>query len=374
MPHGFPLVFVLTVLLLVTNWIPARLVADEANQDANAQIDQAANRAIEFLRSRGQNEDGSFSPETGPAVTGLCVSAILAHRPQAVNDPVVKKSLAYIESKFQADGGIYETGSHYRNYETSVAVGALIKANKGQYDSQLNRAEQFLKEIQWDEGEGIESSDTAYGGSGYGSHQRPDLSNTSFLVQALHDLGNEAKDEALQKALKFVSRAQNLPGHGNDTPHADKIGDGGFYYTPANGGETKTDKSANGGLRSYGSMTYAGLKSMIYAGVTKDDPRVVAAMDFIQKHYSLDENPGVGHQGWFYYFHTFAKALNAAEVEIVDDASGHPHVWRQELIAKLLELQQDDGSWVNQKHQRWMEGDRNLVTAYALLALAECRQ
>ena len=38
----------------------------------------------------------------------------------------------------------------------------------------------------------------------------------------------------------------------------------------------------------------------------------------------------------------------------------------------LMNRQQPDGSWVN-KNARWMEGDPNLVTGYALLALSYCR-
>ncbi len=337
-------------------------------------IDRAAERGIEFLLVRGQRDDGSFSPESGVAVTALSVRAILEHRPQATQTPAVRKALEYIESMIRPDGGIYAQGSNYRNYETSVAVGALVKANDGRYDSQLHRAELFLKGIQWDEGEGIESSDTAYGGQGYGNHKRPDLSNTAFFVDALRELGNEADDEAIQKALKFIVRTQNLSGQGNDTPHADKIGDGGFYYTPAAGGQSQAETTENGGLRSYGSMTYAGLKSMIYAGLTSDDPRVVAAMGFIRKHYSLTENPGMGQAGLYYYYHTFAKALDAAGTEILDDADGTPHVWRSELADTLIGQQQTDGSWVNSSNDRWMEGDRQLVTAYALLALAHCRE
>lgn len=340
----------------------------------NTRIDVAADRGIAFLRNRGQSDDGSFSPETGAAVTALCVRAILEHRPKAIQDPMVQKALKFIEGKYQGDGGIYSTGSLYRNYETSVAVGALIKANRdGEYNSVLKRAEAFLKELQWDEGEGIESSDVAYGGAGYGNHQRPDLSNTSFLIDALHELGNGGDDESIQKALKFVIRTQNLAGQGNDTPHADQVGDGGFYYTPAAGGQSQAGETEGGGLRSYASMTYAGLKSMIYAGLTADDPRVIAAMEFIRKHYSLDTNPGMGHAGLYYYYHTFAKALSAAEIEVLDDAQGRPHAWREELAQTLISAQQADGSWVNSESDRWMEGDRQLVTAYALLALAYCR-
>ena len=346
-----------------------------AQTQLESRIDRLVNQGIEFLKTRGQAADGSFSGETGAAVTALCVSAILEHRPQAVDDPVVEKALEYIESKFQSDGGIYATGSHYRNYETSVAVLALLKANEdGKYDSQLGKAEAFLKEIQWDEGEGVEPSDLAYGGAGYGSHSRPDLSNTAFLMEALHALGNDPDDEAIQKALVFVLRTQNLPDSGNDTKWADKIGDGGFYYTPAAGGQSKAGESADGGLRSYGSMTYAGLKSMIYAGLTRDDPRVIAAMNFIRDHYALDQNPGMGQQGLYYYYHTFAKALDVADVQVLDTADGEAHPWRRELVNKLAETQQADGSWVNSGSDRWMEGDRQLVTAYSLLALARCRE
>ncbi|MFK8112612.1 MAG: prenyltransferase/squalene oxidase repeat-containing protein [Rubripirellula sp.] len=355
---------------------PPRQTAEEQTaEELNTTIDRAANRGIEFLKNRGQGNDGAFSPETGAAVTALCVRAILEHRPQATSDPAIEKALKFIESKFQGDGGIYATGSLYRNYETSVAVGALLKANQdGRYDSPLKRAEAYLKGIQWDEGEGIESSDEAYGGAGYGKHKRPDLSNTAFLIDALHELGNDGDDEAIQKALKFVVRTQNLAGEGNDTPHAKKEGDGGFYYTPAAGGQSQAGEGANGGLRSYASMTYAGLKSMIYAGLTADDPRVIAAMKFIRSNYSLQDNPGMGQSGLFYYYHTFAKALSAADVDIIDDADGTPHSWRQELVSQLLKTQQEDGAWVNTGSDRWMEGDRQLVTAYALMALAHCRE
>lgn len=119
-------------------------------------------------------------------------------------------------------------------------------------------------------------------------------------------------------------------------------------------------------------MTYAGLKSMIYAGVDKDDPRVKAAYEWITRHFTLDENPGMGAAGQYYYYHTFAKALAAIGNETITDASGNEHQWCQELVAKLAELQNDDGSWLNSENERWFEADPNLVTGYALLALSYC--
>ncbi|WP_339888662.1 prenyltransferase/squalene oxidase repeat-containing protein [Rhodopirellula europaea] len=361
---------------VVTSPVMAEEAAAKDTRTADQRIDQMVDRGIEFLRTRGQSDEGAFSGETGAAVTGLCVRAILEHRPEAVStDPVIAKAIKYLESKVQPDGGIYATGSKHRNYETTTAAMALNKANQdGRFDSQLERAKNFLKDIQWDEEEGAEPGDTAYGGAGYGSHSRPDLSNTAFLIEALHDLGTDPQDESIQKALMFVSRTQNLTQHGNDTQHADKIGDGGFYYTPAAGGQSKAGESADGGLRSYGSMTYAGLKSMIYAGLTPEDPRVNAALDFIRNHYTLDNNPGMGAQGQYYYYHTFAKALDVAGLEVVESTDAGPRDWRTDLINKLEAEQQEDGSWVNREAERWMEGDRQLVTAYCLLALKHARK
>ena len=79
-----------------------------------------------------------------------------------------------------------------------------------------------------------------------------------------------------------------------------------------------------------------------------------------------------GKAGLYYYYHTFAKALYAVGQPHITDGDGKRHDWRSELIAELARTQQPDGSWVNQ-NERWLEGDRNLVTGYALLALAYCR-
>ena len=119
-------------------------------------------------------------------------------------------------------------------------------------------------------------------------------------------------------------------------------------------------------------MTYAGLKSMIYAGVEPDDPRVKAAVKWIERHYDLSSNPGMGDAGLYYYYHTAAKALDAAGLKEIVDAEGRRHDWRRDLLAELLKRQQPDGSWVN-KNPRWMEGDPNLVTGYVLLALSSCK-
>ena len=50
-------------------------------------------------------------------------------------------------------------------------------------------------------------------------------------------------------------------------------------------------------------MSYAGLLSFIYAEMDPQDSRVKAVKEWLSKHYTIDENPGMGPQGLFYYYH-----------------------------------------------------------------------
>jgi len=273
----------------------------------------------------------------------------------------------------RSNGAICQAGSLYANYETCLAMMAFAAANKdGRYDKLIKAAEAFVKGEQWDEGKGQDRTSFSYGGAGYGRNKRPDLSNTQFFIDALRAIGDGPNDPAIQKALVFVSRCQNLESEYNTTGLAAKNPDGGFYYTPVGSGASMAGQTSEGGLRSYGSMTYAGLKSMIYAGVGPDDPRVKAAVAWVQKHYDVGTNPGMGDAGLYYYYHTFAKALDAMKLDVVQDANGVKHFWRNELAAEILKRQRPDGSWIN-GNARWLEGEPSLVTGYALLTLAYCR-
>lgn len=356
---------------LAGNWRQSPALAQAAGD--SRKYEQMVTRAIGFLATKGQASDGSYNAAAGPGVTALVTAAILRHG-RSPSDPLVAKSLKYLESFVGDDGGIHAKDSFYKNYETCLAILCFTEANKsGKYDTLLKKADAFVKGSQWDEGESKDKSDTFYGGAGYGKSKRPDLSNTTFLVDALKATGNDENSEAIQRALIFVSRCQNLETEHNTTPHAAKVNDGGFYYTPAGGGSSQAGTTENGGLRSYASMTYAGLKSMIYAGVKEDDPRVKAAVTWLKKNYDLKSNPGMGDAGLYYYYQTFAKALAAMGHDKFVDDKGVAHDWRQELIAELAARQNEDGSWSN-SNSRWLEGDASLCTAYSLLALSYCKK
>ncbi len=368
-----PLLPALVALTLLAATVASAADVPKPTTEPDAQaFSRAVDRAIRFLQTKGQALDGSYSAQAGPGVTALVTTAIMRHG-RTPRDPLVARSLKYLEGFVQQDGGIYRKDSTLRNYETSLAILCFAEANRdGRYDRLIRSADRFVKGIQWDEDEGHKRSSLNYGGAGYGKHKRPDLSNTSFLVDALKAAGTGPDDPAMKRALIFVSRCQNLETEHNTTPFAPKNPDGGFYYTCAAGGQSQAGETPGGGLRSYGSMTYAGLKSMIYAGVGPDDPRVKAALKWIQRHYGLDSNPGMGNQGLYYYYHTFAKALDATGLAAVEDADGEKHDWRRDLRQELLRRQHPDGSWLNE-NDRWLENDPSLVTGYALLALSYCR-
>ena len=334
------------------------------------QLDTSVEKGVAYLKST-QLDDGSWTSPTQPGITGLVLYGLAVSEVPA-DDSVMAKGLKHLESHIQPDGGIYYEKSTHKNYETAISLMALQAADPdGRYQETIAKAAEFLKNLQWDEDEVGDKSDPAYGGSGYGGHSRPDLSNTTFFLEAMRAAGVSSSDPAIEKALVFVSRCQNLESKYNDTEFADKVNDGGFYYTPAAGGTSQAGQTPNGGLRSYASMTYAGLKSMIYAGLTPEDPRVKAATDWIRKFYTLEENPGMGQQGLFYYYQTFAKALDTLGVDEFEEASGIKHDWRRELAEHLFSIQREDGSWVNPA-ERWLEGNPELVTAYTLMALNHC--
>ena len=346
-----------------------------ATAPTKAEWQAVVSKAVEFLKTT-QAEDGSWSVEPQKrGITGIVVTGLLTTG-QSPSDAPAAKGLKYIESLVNRKEGHIAGDSKIglQNYVTSINVMALAAAGNDSYKPIIGNATDYLRKLQWDDSENITPADPRFGGSGYGGGgSRPDLSNTSFFLDALKAAGVGAQDPAFKKAAVFVSRCQNLKSEYNDQPWAGKINDGTFIYTAAGGGETRTDTEE---LRGYGSMTYAGIKSLIYAGVGPDDQRVKTALGWLKKNYTLDANPGmpkaIGQRGLFYYYVTFAKAHAALGEQYFVDDQGVKHDWKADLFQALAKRQKPDGSWTN-PNDRWMEGDPNLVTGYALMALSYCQ-
>ena len=368
---------------LVTATILATLSLGSVHADENLQneILAALDRGTAWYEKDQDAETGAWGDTNQPAISAIALDAIMGHPSRSPNDAIpawAKKGYDFLISKTKADGGIY--GKGLASYNTSLALMALLhNPDPSLMQAKLN-ARRFLINQQSAFDIRGETDNQFDGGVGYGgTDAHSALSNTHFVIQALKqsqaivaESGSE-KDKKMDldwdAAITFVSRCQNLPATSGDWASDDPDNKGGFVYFPGN---TKAgiQELDNGkvALRSYGSISYAGLLSFIYAEMDKEDPRVVAVLEWLSNNYTLDENPGMKLEGLYYYYHTMAKALSAAGVTELKLADGSKVDWRKALAERLLKLQQEDGSWVN-TDARWWENEPQLVTGYVMLSL-----
>jgi len=359
---------------------PAKVKAVAMDAPHRAKAEKLIAGGVKWLLTQ-KEAGGGWSLGGGaarPAVTAMVIKALLQHPDYGAKHAVVKKAFDVLLSYKQEDGGIYDPKQGQQNYTTALAVMALTVAKDPTRTAALRNAVKYLKGLQIvpgstsPDGGKIDKNHSALGGVSYGKHGRPDLSNVGMWAQALHDAGVKSDDPIWRHTLTFVTRTQNLS-ETNTMAWAKKgPNDGGFIYAPGIRENPNQPQSKASGLRSYGTMTYVGFKSMLYAGVDRKDVRVRAAFRWIQKHWTLETNPNMpkvrSKQGLFYYYHVFAKALRAwGEPEIT--ARGKKHKWRHELIDQLAKIAKPDGRW--QGDTRWYEDMPVLATCYSVLALQE---
>ncbi len=377
------------VLIAASISAPARALDEAHYRTARSMIEAS----ISYLRTQQDPATGGWSVQAHgpqlPAVSALVLSGLLMEPNIDSRDETVAQGVDFILSYRQPNGGIYDR--ILSSYNTSICLSALAQVNDPRAASAITPAQDFLRSVQWSDDardhpdtQRVSSASPFFGGVGYGSHGRPDNSNLNMMMQGLRDSGLSCDDPAYTRALVFLQRTQ-MDDRVNDMPYAKGSRQGGFIYATgpdaehSDIGESKAgeiteilpDGTRISRLRAYGSMTYAGFKTYIYANLDRDDERVQLAYDWISRNYTLEENPGMGMQGFYYYLVTFSRALDAwglPTIETITDAGVEQRDWANDLIDRLAQLQSKDGSFAN-LHDRWMEGDPVLVTAYALLAL-----
>ena len=335
-------------------------------------IEPVVARGAKFLLSR-QAADGHWSDPQMPALTALplwALSGAAAAQGEAFrakSEGARKKAAEFVLKTQRPDGGFYvpkpgRGGSGLGNYNPSVCLAAL-------FDSGLAPKSALLKARAYIASSQLAGDDTMAGGFGYDKVSRrryADLSNTAYAMSAMAKtasleefrMGGERVDLDWDMALRFVENLMK-----KDGPEA-----GGAAYndrTPQAG--TTTNAQGRVHLRAYGSMTYAAVLSMCSAKLDRGDPRVRQSLEYLTKYWSVNENPGMGNQGLYYFYDIMARALSAAGVEKVG-----AHDWKRELSAKVVSLQKPDGSWANDNNRFW-EADPILCTSFALLVLNLCR-
>jgi squalene-hopene/tetraprenyl-beta-curcumene cyclase len=324
-----------------------------------------------------ENADGSWSDPKQPALTALPLIAFL-HQPageyRAAPRPVFfEKGHAFLRAAAKPGGAIFD--QTFASYNTSICLSAFLAIQDPADDPIIAGARDFVVNQQ-NRGQAEVALNGGFGESpatGSSPKARPDLDRTLTAIEALRVdrsarpdvIIRAGKDLNWKAAIAFISRCQNLAtGPRNAAPPDDR---GGFVFAPGFSYAAPTDGTEP--LRASGSMTCAGLLALIFSDVQKDDPRVTAALEWLKKHHTFEENPGLGQAGRYYYLFLLARALAAAGIRDLDLPNGRKIDWAREASLKLLDLQNPDGSWVNQADGRWLENDPALVTSYMVITL-----
>lgn len=342
------------------------------------EVKHAIDKGLDWL-SANQKTNGCWSTPDHPAVTALALEAYMGEpssRFQRNPTPAIRNGYKFILSDVKPNGAIY--ARELENYNTSICMMALVTAKDARYNDVLRHARAWLNGQQIDVNAKGKIDSPFDGGVGYGDkHDHSDMNNTLTALEALyytknldHDKTGSTNDLNWPAAIHFIQSCQNIPAYNKEPWVSDSPKDkGGFVYTP---GESKAGSATNAdgrvALRSYGSISYAGLLSYIYADLKQDDPRVIAVMEWLKNNWTVDENPAMGQQGLYYYLHLMTKGLTICNVDELTLADGKTVNWRKAVATKLIDLQKADGSWQNDAG-RWWEKDPALVTAYSVITL-----
>jgi hypothetical protein len=353
---------------------------------------------------QAQSADGSWSSKTygvfrgGLALTPPVLKAVAFGPDVEGAASACRRGAALVAGAVGSDGSI-DTGPYGLTYPVYTASTAVIVLSRIEVEGGRRARDAWLQDLrrrQLTEDLGWDPSDPAYGSWGYAieppakqgsdsvsSHATDaDLSSTLFAVGALRIAGADATDPAIRKALAFVKRCQNLPEDGDEADPS--FDDGGFFFSPTDpvrnkAGVAGKDRSGRHRYHSYGSTTADGVRALLRCGLAPDHPRVVAARDWLVRHFSASANPGVfdpnredERDGTYYYYawsvaHAF-RALNVQKLR----TDAHETDWASALAQELLRRQRPDGTWAN-RFTAAKENDPLIATSFAVGALAISR-
>jgi hypothetical protein len=321
---------------------------------------EQVSKGLTWLRQH-QNTDGSWTytgriSESNVGLTSMAAACFLNYGLAENDDLDLCRALNWICEHQNEDGSI--TTGTYHIYDTSLAIMALVAAQKSDYYEDIREAVDYLLVNQNRAETGYPESNKYYGGWSYGPWlpDWADLSNSQFVLFALHYAENVIANDTLvpaevwDRAEVFVQRCQNREA---SNPNWNFYDDGGFIYQPGS--------TIWAGGQSYASITAAGLWGLFTCGIGESDGRVQDAWGWIENNYYLNQNYPIGSLFNYYYAYSLAKACVLWNVEEING-----HDWYQEMSELAVNYQQADGHWPGTDPS---EEPDIVATCWALLAL-----
>jgi len=401
--------FVKTLLAGGTAWLAgcgsrSGVQSDPPEPSRVDRLNNALSSAARFLIAE-QSPDGGFYSDVygpfkeGPALTPLVLRTLQALPVSKKGPACARKGAAYLASLVKEDGTIDPgpRGINYPVYTSAGAVQVLSQPANAPHRKARDAWLLYLRERQLTEDLGWKLDNKPYGGWGYspriprkpkaGELLQPltesNISATLFALEALQAAEVKKDDPAFRKALVFLQRCQNFREDPKQREPA--FDDGGFYFiyddpVRNKAGLAGKDRSGHERYASYGSTTADGLRGLILCGRPADDPRVAAALTWLETNFRSDRHPGKyaedreHNRGAVYYYYccSAAQALRAMRLEELQTSRGKVR-WAEALADELLQRQRKDGSWSNPLVPQ-REDDPLVATSLAALALVYCRE
>ncbi|MCA9126491.1 MAG: DUF4159 domain-containing protein [Planctomycetales bacterium] len=315
-----------------------------AQQSDSEKVDNAIKQAVRYLLTNQQPDGGWPEIGTYPLGVSCLVTLSLLNSGLPPESPVMMRALQRIESR-----------DLEKTYTVALQTMALCAANPNRYASRIQRNAQWLLEAQ-----------RRTGGWSYGKAEggeNGDPSNAQFALLALHEaqrsgvvqLPENQWRACFQAAKRYWQQLQN--------------GDGSFPY--------------NAGEKGRGSMTCAGIASLIIVGTQLDSleatvaddvrccgaseseqDRIDQALEWLGRNFSSKTNPGHS-RDHLYYLYAVERTGRLTGQRFIG-----PYDWYREGASELILLQDPVTGQVGARATS-TGGNTFSETAFALLFLSK---
>ncbi len=329
--------FISMLIVVVSQFVVGTSSASPAlDMVVQREAEAAVVRGMAWLEAQ-QGGDGRFGSNAPPAATALALAALKAGG--ASNRTVLRNAERYVR---EIAGGTASGGLEAMNRQVCRSILGMEGFNGSSSKVAVRRDLDLWKKADW-------AAEREAGARSRDFELRQIMWRKTSVA-----LAAQGKDPNRAQAEAFARAAVGAP------PVATNL-----LVTPPPQPKVR---------RGYGNLTYSGLLRLVQDDVSSDDPRVDSMLNWAEHHWSLDENPGKGQAGLYFFYNALSKCLAASGEEDILPLDGKPPIrWRDDIARKLVALQRQtengkSGYWVNENHA-YFENDPVLATAYALLSL-----